>query len=148
MEARGGDLHSNATADRRSINLSTTLLKHHKEHPDEILAILAHEMGHLKLHHLFKMILLNVLYMVIFASAMIPVIGRDAFLASFNIYHESSFMTFLLYGLLYQHTLDIPIRVGLLWHSRQAEHEADEFAVKKGFENSIKNSLVRAFMTN
>ena len=43
-----GDLHSNASVNSRHIDISEELLEHHKGHPEEILAIVAHEMGHWK----------------------------------------------------------------------------------------------------
>ena len=46
MQARSGDLHANAVANNSSIKLTEKLLENHKDHPEEILAIVAHEIGH------------------------------------------------------------------------------------------------------
>ena len=46
MQARSGDLHANAVTDNNSIKLTVKLLEHHKGHHEEILAIVAHELGH------------------------------------------------------------------------------------------------------
>ena len=45
-ESTGDDLHSNAFVNSAGIGLSPSLLEHHKDHDDEILAIIAHELGH------------------------------------------------------------------------------------------------------
>jgi Zn-dependent protease with chaperone function len=45
-QSASGDLHSNASVDASKINISFRLLNHHKDNDDEILAILAHELGH------------------------------------------------------------------------------------------------------
>ena len=49
MQTRSGDLHANAITDNNSIKLTKKLLEKHKDHSDEILAIVAHELGHWKL---------------------------------------------------------------------------------------------------
>ena len=118
MENRGGDLHSNAVTTQKSIRLGDTLLEHHKGHNEEIIGIVAHELGHWKKNHLLKIAILNMFYMLIFGLIMIPVIDRDQFLASFNIYMESYFMTMVLYILFYLRSFDIPIRLFINWRSR------------------------------
>lgn len=45
-QSRLGDLHSNASVNSRRIELSRELLEHHKNHDEEIVAIVAHELGH------------------------------------------------------------------------------------------------------
>jgi len=47
-----GDLHSNAELAGKEILLADILLEHHKGHNDEIMAIVAHEIGHYKWKHL------------------------------------------------------------------------------------------------
>lgn len=46
--------------------LGKPLLKQHSAHCDEILAILAHEIGHWKESHLLKQTFVDTVYMVIF----------------------------------------------------------------------------------
>ena len=48
IESKTGDLHSNASTTKDSIKLSSELLKHHEGHDEEVLAIVAHELGHNK----------------------------------------------------------------------------------------------------
>ena len=74
MQARSGDLHANAVTDNRSIKLTEKLLEQHKNHPEEILAIVAHELGHWKLSHTMRMAIFNTFYMLIFGLIMTPFI--------------------------------------------------------------------------
>jgi len=52
MQPRTGDLDANAKASFNSIKLTETIVKNHKDSPEEILAIVAHELGHWKKKHL------------------------------------------------------------------------------------------------
>jgi Zn-dependent protease with chaperone function len=45
-QSASGDLHSNASVDGSKINISYRLLTHHEGKDEELLAILAHELGH------------------------------------------------------------------------------------------------------
>ena len=108
-------------------------MEHHKGHEDEIVAIVAHELGHGKLHHMKYMMLINVLYVVIFALIMIPLIDREPFLAAFGFNHENYFILLFLYAHLYYYTLDIPWRFFINYISRVFEFDADEFSVHLKF---------------
>ena len=67
MRSKSNDLHSNATANSWHISLSYELLEHHAGQDREILAIVAHELGHWKLMHIYKVVLYDMVYMAIFA---------------------------------------------------------------------------------
>lgn len=102
-------MHSNAEVMKRSVRLSKQLLEHHEGHYDEILAIIAHEVGHIRLNHIAKLILLNSAYMIIFALILLPFIELPDFLAAFSIYHESYVMTLIMFGILYHNSVDVVI---------------------------------------
>ena len=51
MQAMSGDLHANAVTNQNSIKITMKLLEHHADHPKEILAIVAHELGHWHHNH-------------------------------------------------------------------------------------------------
>ena len=57
-------------------------------------------------------------------------------------------MTFVLFVLLYQRSVDIPIRMFITWYERRAEFEADKFAVEMGFLEETSTALVRNFSKN
>lgn len=129
MEHRGGDLHSNAIITQSSIKLGDQLLKHHDGHDSEILGIVAHELGHWKKKHLLQGTITNMAYMLVFGLLMKPVIDNNQFLAAFNIYTESYFMTLVLFTLLYINSLDVVLRLFINAKSRENELEADQYAV-------------------
>ena len=85
IESASGDLHSNASVTLNVIQLSKSLLKHHKGQDEEIISILCHEIGHHKKKHIPKLLAFNTLYMLIFGALLIPLVDREDFLASFNI---------------------------------------------------------------
>ena len=147
-QARSGDLHSNALTTSNSVKLSEELLEHHKDHNEEILSIVAHELGHWKQGHINRMIGLNTVYMGIFGAIMIPCIDNKQFLASFNIQMESYFMTLVLFALLYERTVDIFLRMFIKWFERRHEYEADKFSVMMGFGNATSIALIRNFSKN
>ena len=113
--------------------LSDKLLEHHEGKDEEILAIIAHELGHWKLKHQLKTVVMNTVYMAFFGVIMIAVIDNNSFLDSFSITHESYFMTFLLFILFYQRSVDIPLRLLIKWRERRNEYEADAYSVRIGY---------------
>ena len=106
------------------------LLEHHADYPDEILAIVAHELGHWHHNHTLWMALFNLGYMFIFGCLMTPIIENEQFLLAFGIKMESYFLTFFYYTLLYYFTLDVIIRLFIKWMERRAEYQADAFSVE------------------
>ena len=145
MQSNTGDLHSNAFASTKAIRLSDKLLEHHKGHNEEILAIVAHELGHVKLNHIMWMIVFNTFYMLFFGIAMLSVIENRDFLRAFNIYMESSFLTFVLFAKLYETSADVFIRMLILWIERRNEYAADAFSVRIGFGSAAYTALIRNF---
>ena len=125
------------------------MLVHHKDHNDEILAVVAHEIAHWKYSHSLKMALINIIYVVIFAAVMTPLINHKPFLAAFNFDHENVFILLFLFVHLYVYTIDIPLRLCLNKYSRKCELEADAFAVREAhYGESLRNGLVRNFSQN
>lgn len=95
--------------------MSGELLQHHKDHNEEILAIVAHELGHWKKSHISKMVIFNTFYMFVFGLIMLPIIDNKQFLSAFNIHMESYFMALVLYALLYIRSADFVIRLLVHW---------------------------------
>ena len=114
-ESKSGDLHSNASTTKDSIKLSSELLKHHEGHDEEVLAIVAHELGHNKKQHLMQQLVINSFYMLIAGACLIPVTDHPPFLNAFNIHMKSYFLTISIFGVLFFRSVDIPLRLGILW---------------------------------
>ena len=77
-------MHSNAICTSANIAISDTLLAHHKDHPEEILGIMAHEIGHWDMMHIYWEIPMNTLYMVILTACYIKMLNDPHLLASFG----------------------------------------------------------------
>jgi len=125
------------------------MLVHHKDHNDEILSVVAHEVGHWKFSHHLKQALINIIYVVVFAAVMTPLLNHKPFLAAFNFDHDNNFILLFLFIHLYVYTIDIPLRLCLNKYSRKCELEADAFAVREAhYGESLRNGLVRNFSQN
>jgi Zn-dependent protease with chaperone function len=85
-ESRSSDLHSTASVNMRNIVLNKQLLRHHRGHDEEILAILKHELGQWKHMDIFKIYALDLLYMVVFAFVLQVVVNNHTFLRTFGFY--------------------------------------------------------------
>ena len=128
------DMHANAELSGDRILLGKPLIKLHGQHPDEILAVVAHELGHWKESHLIKSSLLDTLYMVVFGIFLQLLTNQPGFLLSFGFHHESYFVSLGLVVWLYTISLDIPIRAFVLnGFARSIELQADTYSVKLGY---------------
>lgn len=83
--AKDGNLHSNASVESDVIVLGDRLLDHHADHPEEILAIATHELGHWKYRHVSKMMVINSFYMLLIGAIMVPFIDNQTFMSAFKI---------------------------------------------------------------
>ena len=79
------DLHANASALSLQMNISRQLLATHKESENEILGIIANELGHWHKMHLFKNIPIDMLYMCLFSWYIVYFIRDEALLKDFGI---------------------------------------------------------------
>jgi STE24 endopeptidase len=149
MDASKRSSHGNAYftgfGKTKRIVFFDTLLK--QLNPEELEAVLAHELGHFKLKHIFKMILFSaILSFIGFA-----VIGKLYFMQDFYQAHfistQSSYMALLLFSLvspLYTFFLT-PITAS---RSRKHEYEADSFAAKYSDANQLVKALVKLYKEN
>lgn len=82
------------------------LFNHHKGFDDEILSIIAHELGHWKKRHIMRILVINMFYVSIWCACMIPMIDRPEFLNAFNIRMESQWMTLWYVFRLFENSVD------------------------------------------
>ena len=138
------DVHANASTSLGRIVIAEPLFKHHGQHPDEIISVLFHELGHYKLSHLSKSTIIDTFYMVLFGTFLWLLTNKEGFLLSFGINHDSYFASFIFFVLLYKVSCDVPLRLGLRKLSRYHELQADAFAVNYGFGEPMLNALIRS----
>lgn len=97
--------------------------------PDEIVAVLAHEMGHFKLKHIIKMMNISILqtgFMFFLLSLLlkVPEISRGFLLEQTSIY-----ASLVIFGFLYS-PISLFTSIGVNILSRKHEFEADAYAAK------------------
>jgi STE24 endopeptidase len=110
---------------RKKVVLYDTLLEQHP--PDELVAVLAHEVGHFKKKHIIWSMITSILQVglmlfllaqFIFSPTMSMALGAQAWSAELNIIGFTMLFT----------PVSMILGIGMNWLSRKNEFEADEFA--------------------
>lgn len=111
----------------RRIALYDTLLEKHT--PDEILAVLAHEIGHNKRRHVPVHLAVGLLELAVLFALLHWALGSPAFYAAFGVAGTPIGLGLILFGILYK---PLGLLTSLLGHalSRKHEFEADAFAAE------------------
>lgn len=111
----------------KRVVLFDTLISRHSE--DEIVAILAHEIGHYKQRHIHKTLMLSIFTTGLMLALLSQFIGNQRLFEAFRMQQTSTYAAFFFFGLLYT-----PLRMlfGIFGNllSRRFEFAADTFAVK------------------
>ena len=129
----------------RRIVFFDTLME--KLQPREIIAVLAHEMGHFKKKHIFKMMAASVVQTGLMFFILSLFLGNEQLFAAFGMEHISIYASLIFFGFLYA---PVSMLLSIFFHiySRKNEYEADAWAVqtteKKGEEliNGLKKLSV------
>ncbi len=109
----------------RRIVFFDTLMEKLSTH--EIVAVLAHEMGHYQKKHIFKMMAASILQMGIMFYILSLFINNKGLFAAFGMEHLSIYASLIFFGFLYS---PISMILGIVVNitSRRHEYEADAFA--------------------
>ena len=110
----------------KRIALFDTLIEQHT--PDEMIAVLAHEIGHFKRHHIKQMMAASILQMGGMLFLLSFFIGYQGLFEAFSMGQPSVYAGILFFALLFA-PLDFFVGLGLHSLSRRNEYEADRFAV-------------------
>jgi STE24 endopeptidase len=97
----------------------------------EIVAVLAHEMGHYKLKHILSMMLLSILQMGIMFFILSLFLGNQGLFAAFGMEQLSVYAGLVFFGFLYA-PISTLISIGFNAFSRRNEYQADRFAAETG----------------
>lgn len=110
----------------KRIVLFDTLIRQHDR--DELVAVLAHEMGHYKRHHILIGLITGVFQTGVMFYLLSICIRHPGLFEAFYMPHPSVYAGLTLFGLLYA---PVDFFTGLLamWISRRNEYAADRFAV-------------------
>jgi STE24 endopeptidase len=125
----------------KRIALFDTLLTGHSQ--DEILAVLAHEIGHCKRRHVPRMILLSLLGSAIMFTLLHFALHDPRLGAAFGVRHASIAWSLVFFIIVYQPLSTMMHLVSSRW-SRRFEYEADAYARSAlGNARPMKEALLR-----
>jgi STE24 endopeptidase len=111
----------------KRIVLFDTLINKHSS--DELLCILAHEMGHYKLNHIQKGIIISIFTTGFMLFLLSLFLNNPQLSAAFKLEKESIYTSLVVFGFLFKPIEEIiSILNNIL--SRKHEYEADEYAIK------------------
>ena len=111
----------------KRIALYDTLIAHHTV--DELVAVVAHEVGHYKRRHVFERLVLACARMGVMFWLLSFFLEQPALFAAFGVSEPSVYAGLVFFGLLFT-PIDLVLSVAVHARSRQNEFEADEFAVQ------------------
>jgi STE24 endopeptidase len=115
-------------------------------HP-EVEAVLAHELGHFRLKHVRKRLLLSVLTTFLGLALLGWLAGRPAFYAALGVPVPSTHTALLLFMLVVPAFMFFITPLASLW-SRRHEFEADEFATRYANAGELATALVKLHRDN
>ncbi len=95
----------------------------------EIVAVLAHEMGHYKLKHIPVMLALSIMQMGLLFFILSLFLGNQGLFAAFGMEHLSTYASLIFFGFLYT-PISTLLAVGFNAFSRRNEYQADRFAAQ------------------
>ncbi len=110
----------------RRIVLFDTLIA--KQNVDELVAVLAHEIGHYKMHHIPRQLVLSVLSLGLTLFIMGQFIYNQNIFLAFKMDYTSVYASLLFFGIFYSPISSL-ISLYSLYLSRKYEFEADKYAV-------------------
>jgi STE24 endopeptidase len=111
----------------KRIALFDTLIE--KQTVPELVAVLAHEIGHFKRHHIWQMVALGILQTGILFFLLGLVIDDAALFQAFGVATPSVWLGFVFFAIIYQ-PIGLAVGAALAALSRRNEFEADAFATR------------------
>ncbi len=96
---------------------------------EELVSVLAHEMGHYKKKHIIKRMALGILQMGVIFYLLSLFISHEALFKAFFMEHVSIYAGLLFFGMLYS-PIDLFLSIFMQVASRKDEYEADRFAAE------------------
>ncbi|CAB1274690.1 M48 family metallopeptidase [Candidatus Nitrosacidococcus tergens] len=115
--------------------------------PEQIEAVLAHELGHFKCRHIMK----NIVVMSLLSLGGLALLGwlsdQSTFYQSLGVSHSSTYMALVLFMIIVP-ILSFFLHPILTYMSRRYEFEADAFAAKTANSQDLAQALVKLYKEN
>ncbi|HTW75690.1 MAG TPA: M48 family metallopeptidase [Steroidobacteraceae bacterium] len=115
--------------------------------PEQIEAVLAHELGHFRLGHIRQRLLVSALTMLAGLAAFGWLTGRPGFYAALGVRTPSPHAALLLLAMVAPVLLFFVSPLGALW-SRRHEFQADRFASEHSSASELATALVKLYRDN
>lgn len=125
----------------RKVVLFDTLVE--KLTTDEIITVLAHEIGHAKLKHIWKSLILFTIQSGVMFYILSLFLAKEDFALAFGMSNPSVYTSLFFFSFLFS-PINLLVSIGFNKLSRNYEYEADEFAAKTTGKNL---SLITALKT-
>lgn len=122
----------------KRIALFDTLIQKHTV--PELVAVLAHEIGHYKKKHILQGMIISIIHMGVMFFLLSIFISHEGLFTAFYMEHISIYAGLIFFGMLYA-PIELILSIFMQIFSRKNEYEADRFAVET-IENH--NSMVEA----
>lgn len=129
----------------KKIVLYDTLIEKHSN--EELVSILAHEVGHYKKKHIILSMILSWLQMGFMVWLLSRFIFSDTLSAALGVNHLAIHINLIVFSILFE---PISLITGILMNilSRKNEYEADEFAVKTSDKPAFVKALINLSVDN
>lgn len=114
---------------------------------NEVEAVLAHELGHFKHHHVRKGLILNAVITLVGLAILAWLIKQDAFYHALGVTHASTYMALILFSMVMP-LLSIYLQPVMSYLSRKHEFEADDFAAEQSQPQTLIKALVKLYRDN
>ncbi|MCX7697325.1 MAG: M48 family metallopeptidase [Bacteroidales bacterium] len=112
--------------------------------PNEIIAVLFHELGHFKNRHIF----ISFLIFVIYSGVVLFAFQQSAFWIS-NVFHVKPYFHYVLFGfLVFFYPMHSLVETMILWLSRKFELASDAFVARHGYDQYLIDGLVKLSSTH
>ena len=114
---------------------------------NEVEAVLAHELGHFKHHHVRKGLILNAVITLVGLAILAWLIKQEAFYTVLGVSHASTYMALILFSMVMP-LFSIYLTPVMSYLSRKHEFEADDFAAKQSQPQTLIKALVKLYRDN
>lgn len=114
---------------------------------NEVEAVLAHELGHFKHHHVRKGLILNAVITLVGLGILAWLIEQESFYTVLGVSHASTYMALILFSMVMP-LFSIYLTPVMSHLSRKHEFEADDFAAEQSQPQTLIKALVKLYRDN
>jgi STE24 endopeptidase len=130
---------------KKHIVLYDTLIESNT--PDEVTAVLGHELGHWKLGHTTRLMAITQAHLLYVFTLFSVFINNGSLYSSFNFAERPIIIGFILFNNILA-PLDLVVKLGMNMITRKYEFQADKFAKDLGYAQDLSRSLLKLHTQN